>query len=232
MIKKWFCFQSPLLSGALILQEGKHRIKTWSYSDSHNTHWNISEWENWPASLCPLHTCANLLRKPAKVCMCTKNYKKFFKNTMHWKAWSLNSWVCDTSTVSENICVLTLPGTKKGFLVQISFSVLANKIKGDLGERLDWKTFQLSCGIICSVSLKPKFWIFSIFAFEVLRQKKMFTTSHLVLDATKKPQTLNNKATKKQTNPQKVHLKSFSNSKFLKNLWHSLTALEFLFCFF
>lgn len=187
MIKKWFCFQSPLLSGALCLYcVEANRIKTRSYSDSHNTHWNISEWENWPASLCPLHTSANWLRKPAKVCMCTKPNIKFFKTQNALESLKLelfSLWYLNCKL--EYLWVLTLPGTKKGFLLQISFSVLANKIKGDLGEKSSTKkTFQLSCSI-SSVSLKPKFWIFSIFAFAILRQKKMFTASHLVLDVTK-----------------------------------------------
>lgn len=46
------------------------------------------------ASLCPLHTYANLLRKPAKVCVCTKTNNKFFKNTeciKKSKVWTLES---------------------------------------------------------------------------------------------------------------------------------------------
>lgn len=141
MIKKWFCFQSPLLSGVLCLYcMEANRIKTQSYSDSHNTHWNISAWENRPASLCPLHTCANLLRKPAKVCMCTKTSKNFSKtqNALESLKFELLSLWCLNFKL-EYLWVLILPGTKKGFLVQISFSVLDIKIKGDLGEKSSTK---------------------------------------------------------------------------------------------
>lgn len=152
----------------------------------------------------PPHLCKPT--QPAKICMCTKINRKFFKtqNALESLKFELLSLWC-LNCKSEYLWVLTLPGTKKGFLVQISFSVLAGKIKGDLGEKSSTK--KPSSSLAVSVSLKPKFWIFSIFAFAILRQKKMFTASHLVLDVTKKSQTTNQQ---KQINKQTALLKGAS----------------------
>lgn len=68
--------------------------------------------------------------------VCVQKLTKFFKtqNALESPKFELLSLWCLNCKL-EYLWVLTLPGTKKGFLVQISFSVLANKIKGNLGEK-------------------------------------------------------------------------------------------------
>lgn len=63
---------------------------------------------------------------------------KFFKtqNALKSLKFELLSLWCLNYKL-EYLWVLILAGTKKGVLVQISFSVLAIKIKGDLGEKPD-----------------------------------------------------------------------------------------------
>lgn len=70
----------------------------------------------------------------------TKTNKKFFKiqNALKSLKFGLLSLWCLNCKL-EYLWVLILAGTKKGFLVQISFSVLAIKIEGDLGKRPDKK---------------------------------------------------------------------------------------------
>lgn len=200
MIKKWFCFQSPLLSGCCAYTAWRQTESKHGATVTATTPTEIFLSGKTGLQVCvpstPLQTYSESLQRY----VCPQKLTKFFKtqNSLESLKFELLSLWC-LSCKLEYLWVLTLPGTKKGFLLQISFSVLANKIKGDLGEKSSTKkTFHLSCSI-SSVSLKPKFWISSIFAFAILRQKKMFTASHLVLDVTKnqKQQTNKNKQTNK-----------------------------------
>lgn len=121
-------------SAALVPHEGKHRIKTRSYSDSNNTHWNTSEWANW-LQVCvpstPMQTYSESLQRYVCVQKLTTNFLKT-QNALKSPKFELLSLWCLNYKL-EYLWVLMLLGTKKGFLVQISFSVLAIKMKGDLG---------------------------------------------------------------------------------------------------
>lgn len=199
MIKKWFCFQSPLLSGVLRL----YRMKANTGSKHGATVTATTPTEillsgQTGLQVCvpstPTQTNSESLQRYVCVQKLTTNFLKTQNALKSLKFELLRLWCLNYKL--EYLWVLTLPGTKKGFLVQISFSVLAIKMKGDLGL-----TKKPSSSLVVSPvqSFKPKFWTFSIFAFAVLRQKKMFTTSHLVLDVTKNPQTTNQQ---KQINKQ------------------------------